>query len=807
LRRLVFLVALLGSFTASSTAVSQEVALTTEERAWLDDNPDKLTLYYNTEFPPIEFASAEGSFEGLGADVIAMIEKRLGLTFRKLPSHDWNEHLAALESGECAIAPTIVSTPEREKYAYFTRPYATVPVVVITTRAVKGRVEMEDLVGLRVAVVSGFATENYLRGESQGRFEVVPKKNVPHALRDVSFGHADAFVENLAVAAYYIEQEGVPNLRVAGSTDYAFAWSIGVSRKYPLLFGAIEKSLDQVPPKELDQAKKKWISLEVPRGMDPDTVQLLKLVAGFTAALLVALAVITFVLKRRLKEKVARLKESESRFRQLFEMAAISLIHATGPGNVVAVNRRFEELFGYDLEDAPTLSRWWLLAFPEPWSEELEAWLRCVSRAGEDREIVPRECRIRCKDGTERRVLAEGRVFEDNLLLSFVDITELKRAQEERELLNLQLLQSQKMEAVGRLAGGVAHDFNNMLSVILGHAQLGRIRLKEDSPVHRDLSAIEDAARRSANLTRQLLGFARKQTVAPRVLDLNATVGGMLEMLRRVIGEQVELQWSPAKELWPVRIDPVQVDQILVNLCVNGRDAISGVGKITIATFNVDEDDGFVGLVVTDTGHGMGEETRAQIFEPFFSTKLTGQGVGLGLATVYGIVRQNGGFIDVRSRVGEGTTFEIRLPRSRAVVDAAVPRQEAPIRGNETLLIVEDEVEILEVIRRMLDEQGYRALVANSPEEALRLVQEHHGEIDLLLSDLVMPEMNGRDLAERLTGQFPQIKCLFMSGYGADVIPGGGILDEGVNFIQKPFSMGELTAKVKAVLSEVETKD
>lgn len=294
--------------------------LTPEERAWLEANPGKLTLYFNTEFPPIEFISEAGTFIGMGADIIARVENLLNVTFIRIPSDDWNEHLAALKSGACAIAPTIVKTAERDGYAFFTRPYATVPVVIIATQSLAGGLSLEDLRGRRVGVVSGFATEQFLRDQALLHdFEVVPVGNVPEGLQSVSFGRIDAFAENLAVAAHYIDALGIPNLHAAGVTEYAFAWSIGVSREYPLLYSAIQKALDAIPAEDLASIRKQWIALDTDLWIDPEILRLLQFAALFGVLLLAGLAVITVVLKRRLHLKILGLRASEERFRLSME--------------------------------------------------------------------------------------------------------------------------------------------------------------------------------------------------------------------------------------------------------------------------------------------------------------------------------------------------------------------------------------------------------------------------------------------------------------------------------------------------------
>ena len=400
------------------------------------------------------------------------------------------------------------------------------------------------------------------------------------------------------------------------------------------------------------------------------------------------------------------------------------------------------------------------------------------------------------------------------VVVTFFDVTARKRSEAEREKLEEQLRQAQKMESVGRLAGGVAHDFNNMLGVIIGHVEMALSQVAPSQPLYADLDEINKAAQRSANLTRQLLAFGRKQTIAPRRLDLNETVESMLAMLKRLIGENIDLVWNPKANLWPVKVDPSQIDQILANLCVNARDAIAGFGKLTIETENCVLDEAYCALhvgvapgeyallAVSDSGCGMDKETLSHLFEPFFTTKETGKGTGLGLATVYGIIKQNNGSINVYSEPGQGTIFRIYLPRQEGKQGEARTEgaaRQTP-RGNETILLAEDETAILKMTAVILERQGYTVLAASTPGEAIRLAREHAGEIHLLITDVVMPEMNGRELAKSLLALNPNIKSLFTSGYTANVIAHHGVLDEGVNFIQKPASLRDLMVKVREVL-------
>ena len=383
-----------------------------------------------------------------------------------------------------------------------------------------------------------------------------------------------------------------------------------------------------------------------------------------------------------------------------------------------------------------------------------------------------------------------------------------------RKSLERQLLQAQKIESVGLLAGGVAHDYNNMLSIIMGYAGLALEKVVPEDPIHADLLEILSAARRSADITKQLLAFARQQTVAPVVLDLNQTIESMLNMLRRLIGENIDLVWRPGEGLWPVRIDPSQIDQILANLLVNARDAIADVGKVTIETENIRFDadycadhPGFVPgdyalLSVSDDGSGIAPKTLDRIFDPFFTTKGIGQGTGLGLSTVYGIVKQNSGFINVYSEPEIGTTIKVYLARhtGQAVVAHRESMADIPSSRGETVLLVEDDESILKLGIRMLEGLGYAVLSSTTPTEAEDLAESHDGVINLLITDVVMPEMNGRELSERLQSRFPGLKTLYMSGYTANVIAHHGILDDDVCFMAKPFSKMEMAVKVREAI-------
>ena len=526
------------------------------------------------------------------------------------------------------------------------------------------------------------------------------------------------------------------------------------------------------------------------------------------------------VIQSRRRDQFAERRQAEAKLRKLslaVEQSPASIMITDSNGDIEYVNPAFYRVTGYTAEDIVEKN---LRDLKTSMTTDEEYQLLWETIAGG--KTWQGEFSSKRKSGELVWVSAcIAPVYDDNgIIMHYVaieeDITARKHEEKEKAKLEGQLQQAQKIESIGRLAGGVAHDFNNMLTVILGHANLALMKMDKTHPLYVSMEEIRKAAERSADLTRQLLAFARKQTIAPKVLDLNVTVAGVLSMLQRLIGEGIRLTWRPAVNLWPVKVDPSQIDQILANLCVNARDAIADVGKITIETENRILDSNYcsahpgarpgeyVRLSISDDGSGMDKEILAQIFEPFFTTKVAGEGTGLGLAMVYGVVKQNDGFINVYSEPGMGTTFTVYLPKFEGEVGQTRPEGvfEPVLRGQETILLVEDETAILKIATIMLEDLGYTVIATNAPSDAIRLVAEHIGEIHLLLTDVVMPEMNGLDLAKELLSLHPQMKCLFMSGYTSNVIAHHGVLNEGVKFIQKPFTLKDLAAMVREVLAK-----
>ena len=532
-------------------------------------------------------------------------------------------------------------------------------------------------------------------------------------------------------------------------------------------------------------------------------------------AVLIILAVVTSLLAFfivRLLQARAELRKKTEELDRIFNLSLDVICIASFDGRLIRLNPAWESTLGYRLDELEG-RKFFDLIHPD----DVEVSRKTLAALAAGRTVFDFANRNLCKDGTYRWLEWRSKPYQDALVYAVGrDITGRKKAEEEKNELRSQLQQAQKMESVGRLAGGVAHDFNNMLSVILGYSELALEQTDPALQLHGALRKIMKAARHSADITRQLLAFARKQTVSPKVLDINRTVAGMTGMLRRFIGEDIDLVWLPGEAVWPVRMDPGQIDQILVNLCVNARDAIADVGKLTIETGKVEFDEAYcahhygfppgeyVLLAVSDNGCGMDAETLRNVFEPFFTTKDSGKGTGLGLATIYGIVKQNNGFINVYSEPGQGTTFKIYLPRHRTEAECLPEKvMEPPAKsGHETILLVEDELAILEMTTMMLERLDYTVVAARTPSEAIHLAREYEGEIHLLATDVVMPGMNGWDLAESILSIHSNLRCLFMSGYTANIIAHHGVLEEDVNFIQKPFSKEQLGAKVREALDK-----
>jgi two-component system cell cycle sensor histidine kinase/response regulator CckA len=511
------------------------------------------------------------------------------------------------------------------------------------------------------------------------------------------------------------------------------------------------------------------------------------------------------------------LRQSEERFRELYHDAPVGYLELDNEGRITSVNRTECEMMGYAPDEMLGQPIWTFVADEETSRQQVLALLAGRLPSARDRERL-----FRRKDGTTFPVLIEDRLLQNEegkivgIRAALQDITERKEAEEKMVSLQEQLRQSQKMEAVGRLAGGIAHDFNNLLTVIQGHCEISLLQFQGNNPLREDIVEIKKAADRAGNLTRQLLAFSRRQIMEMKVIDLNALLRELEKMLRRVMGEDVELVTVLDEHLGKIKMDPGQMEQVVLNLAINARDAMPSGGKFILETTNVSLDEKYarshigveagrhVMLSVTDTGSGMSLQVKERLFEPFFTTKEKGKGTGLGLSTVYGIIKQSSGNIWVYSEPGHGSTFKIYLPRVDEQADNLFRRDDtvSMLYGNETVLLVEDEPSVRGLAARVLRKQGYNVLEAVNGGEALQIADTYSGKIDLLLTDVVMPQIGGKELYDQLKPLRADLKVLFTSGYTETAIVQQGNLPPGVAFLQKPFSPIFLTHKVRELLDQ-----
>ncbi|MBN1379142.1 MAG: transporter substrate-binding domain-containing protein [Gammaproteobacteria bacterium] len=725
---------------------------------------------------------------------------------------EWQECLEFLKSGRIDLMPDVAFSYERDEQFDFHEEEVVSSWSVVYANNKKQMSNISDLNGRRIAVLKGSIQQTVMEQMANGfsfNIAVSEAKSFEEAFTLVADGIVDAVASNHFYGNYYYREYGLVKTPIVfNPVSLYFATA---SDSNPDLLKAIDNNLRTMkskPGSVYYSALVRWME-KPPKVIVPQ--YFIWIISGVGGGLVLAIVLILLLRwqvrigTRNLVHANKMLGESEQKFRELFHQhAAVKLLIDPDDGSIVEANKAAEEFYGWSGEQLRRMRIQDInILTPEQVKTEM-------AKAANLRRIYF-EFRHRLANGSIRdvavfssRIDIQGRPLLHSIIH---DITE-RRNLEDR------LQQAQKMEAVGRLAGGVAHDYNNMLGVILGYTELALEKTRPADPLHDDLKEIFNAARRSTELTRQLLAFSRKQTVHPKVLDLNETLKGMFKMLRRLLGEDIDLTWLPADGLWPIKIDPTQVDQILANLCVNARDAITDVGKVTIETSNITFDEAycadnpgflpgeFVLLAVSDDGCGMDKETMDHAFEPFFTTKSINKGTGLGLATVYGIVKQNDGFINIYSEPEIGTTFRLYFPRYAGKADTinTTIMSEIPQGQGEVVLLVEDDQAIRKMSGKMLENLGYQVLPANSPGEAMRLADEYAGGIHLLITDVIMPEMNGSDLASRLSALYPETKTLFMSGYTAEVIAHRGVLDDGVNFIQKPFSQKDLAAKVREVL-------
>ncbi len=830
------------------------------------------------DYPPYEFLNEQGEPDGFAVDMVRAIAKAVNLDI-EIRLGSWAEMIKALETGEIDAIPSIFYSPERSAVFDFSIPHAHQHYVSVV-RAGQGSAPatLDALKGLRLVAQEGDLIHEVLKEQGfQDQVYVVPSQ--AGVLEEVAKGRADCGLVMRLSAMNLMKDQSWDNLILGTHPLYQAEYCIAVKKGSDALLAAFNEGLQTIKGSgEYRRIQEKWFGSEDGHSFS-DFLRTAKWIIAPLLLLLLLSCLWSWSLRVQVARQTNDLRANQARIdhlnRVLRALRGINQLIVREHDRDRMIQKACDLLTDYQgytsalillTGENGSVEKWMCdkgaAERLEPFRPVLDAGIIppcCEGADSGENPVFIREYDSACRDcpiaipnarsrslctrlthgpepfGCMMVTMAPDLILEEEERRLFSEIAgdlayalhgikadERQAATErQRESLASQLVHAQRMEAVGRLAGGVAHDFNNLLMGIMGYTEICKEELGADHPVCEHLDEIMKGANRAAGLTRQLLAFARRQTIKRVVVDLNAAIVSMLKLLRRLLRENINLVWTPGIDLWSIKMDPSQLDQILANLCVNARDAITGVGKMSIETENVTIDEtycqqhseaipgDYVMLAVSDNGTGMTPDVREHIFEPFFTTKSKEQGTGLGLATVYGIVKQNNGFINVYSEPDSGTTFRIYIPRADAE-STAMTSQDAVVeelpRGSETILLVEDESSIRDITVRVLQSLGYAVLSADHPELALQLAHAHPDTIHVLLTDVVMPGMSGRDLARQLVTQRPDLKVLYMSGYTPNVIAHHGVLDPDIEFLAKPVSRAVLALKIRSMLDPAITR-
>ncbi len=780
----------------------------------------KVGVYQNE---PKIFTDQNGRPSGLFIDLLKKIATPEKWTLKYVPCA-WEQCLAELEDGRIDLMPDVAFSPERDKIFDFHK----TPVVEswsrIYARSGLNITSLADLNGRRIAVLGGSIQQTELARNIRGfgfKLKIVPAKSYKEAFQLTADGSADAAITNYFFGDFFYREYGLSATPIVFNMVKLY-YATAQGRNADLLQG-IDRHLNrwlEQPQSPYYTTLLRWTEKKTPAARVPGFVYWM---LGVIAGLLAAAFGVAFLLRRQVHSRTRHLeraletqREGEQRYRRLaeewqttFDAAGDVIWVLDAEQRIVRTNVAGERTFNCSAAEmiGKTNYEIALKASEPPPGSPFRRMLKTRRRESLEMQIGERWYNV-----TVDPIFDAG----ENLLGAvnvLQDISERKRAGEDREKLEAQLFQAQKIEAVGRLAGGVAHDFNNMLSIILGYGEMLLATLPDQDPSRGDVEAIVDAGKRSAILTRQLLAFSRQQTMQPEILYLEDVLREVENMLRSLVREDIELKFVFSDDLAPVMVDPNQIQQVIMNLVINARDAMPQGGELIFETKNVTLDGAFgesypglapgeyVMLSITDTGCGMEKEVLGKIFEPFFTTKEKGKGTGLGLSTAYGIVKQSGGGIYAYSEPGRGTSFKIYLPQTeRLGARKEETSREPESSGGEHILVVEDEEALRKLLEEMLGSLGYRVTVAGSGKEALLLMDVGGLDADLLLTDVVMPGMDGSILVKRLRQRYPELKVLFMSGYTASAVATDDVLDPGTLFIEKPMDLSTLAARVREAL-------
>ncbi len=793
--------------------------------------PDRapLVVVIDDNYPPYVFRDASGTLRGILPDQWALWEQKTGVQV-DLRAMEWGEAQRLMQEGRSDVIDTMFFTEERGKLFSFTPPYVRIEVPVYAHKTLGGISDVASLKGFTVGVKAGDAVIDHLTRQGIESLRTFPSYEA--IILAAKNEEIKVFSVDQPAAVYFLYKHGIANKFLQSFVLYTGELHRAVQKHRPDLLRLVQDGFDGISRREYRSINRRWTG--TPFLLKGFLSQWVPAILGVAASIL-ALVLGNILLSRRVRAKTSELRTTLEELRQSLAALQKSDEALQESHELLMQFMRHSPIYTFIKEVTATESRTLMVSdnFQQmvglPASEIIgktmtELFLPdlAAKMSADDWTVVTKGEVLKLDEEVNGRLYTTIKfpiVRGGKALLAgyTIDITDLKRAEKEKEALQEQLMHAQKIESIGRLAGGVAHDFSNMLQAILGYTDIALEQVSPDQPLRADILEIQKAAQRSIRLTRKLQTFARKQSVAPQVMDINGAVEGMSDMLRRLIGEDIHLVWRPGRKLGIVLMDPGQFDQVVVNLCINARDAIGKAGHITIKTDNVvitpaDADPygcapgAYVLLAISDDGSGMSPEARDRIFEPFFTTKPISEGTGLGLSIVYGIVKQNGGGIRVDSELGKGSVFSILLPlyadKKQTADEPATATGIPEPATHETILLVDDETSILHATRRLLERLGYRVLATDSPHEALRLFADAHEPINLLLTDVIMPGMTGPELVRQILKRQPTLKYLFMSGHTANLLEAQGLHENSTNCIQKPFSLAQLAQKVRDALSQ-----
>ena len=796
--------------------------LNAREKNWLNAHRESLRLAPDMHFAPYEFVDENGQFSGIAAEYVRLLENKLKVRFDMQRIPKWSDNVRKARAGEIDIWSAVAPTSKKREYMLFTNPYISIQTVLIVSEGKEGEVSLQDWGNKSIAVVDGYFTHDYLL-KYYPDSNLKTYRNAPAGIRAVSFKEADAMLIDIATAAYLIEKEGLTNLKVGGSVELDYDLAFASRKDRPVLNSILEKGLAQITKAERNNIHRKWIHYDQWSGhFHPDRMFWLVLIVGGGSILLLTGGVLfwNISLRKMVSGKTRELLESEEYLRATLESTDDGILVQLKDSSPAHINKRFIEMWEIPADLTGLENDVELLDFISDQIEEesplLSAHYTQTSHCFMETSNILHLKNGRIVEGYSCPLIIEDE--EMGQVWSFRDITARQKAEQEKGQLELQLRQAQKMEAIGTLAGGIAHDFNNILSAILGYTELAYMDSQDEGKEKAELLEVLNAANRAKDLVKQILAFSRRSEEEKRPLKIQHIIKEVLKLLRASIPTTVEIRHNIDMTCGPVQADPTQIHQLLMNLCTNAVQVLENEGMLEISLDEITLNKSdlimypeikpglFVHLAVKDDGKGMDRSVQERIFDPFFTTKEVGEGTGMGLAMVYGIVQSYGGLITVDSAPGKGSVFHVYLPvvRSQAV-DKKDNDREEKIRimgGNETVLFIDDEETITDLAGKFLKRLGYNVIAKNRSRDALKYFRDNVNRIDVVLTDQTMPGMTGADLAVEILKIRPDMPIILCTGYSS-MINDEKARQLGIReFALKPLAGDHLALLIRKVMDE-----